>query len=300
MSAKPALRTFALLAVVACATSCKRDKPASAEPSAVIAAADNANRPVDKTPVPGVDVSNLDAEKQDTFYKLMGTLSSPCGKAHSLRTSVTSAASCRRGPFAARYVAALLGDGAPETFILEDFEKRYQGQPTAIDVSNTPKVGNDDAPIKIVEFFDYACPACQSLRPKLEKTLAAYEGRVVAYYKMFPLESIHPDSRSAAQAALAAQQQGKFHEMHEMLFSKAPAHKREDVLGYARALGLDAARFEADYASANAKIDADLQLGDNLGVKSTPTLFFNGRKYSGPHDEKYLGMWIEEELAVNR
>ena len=304
MTANHALRILAILAASASAavlaSACKRDKPASAEPSAVIAAADSAQRPVDKTPLAGVDVSNLDEAKQETFYKLMGTLSSPCGKAQSLRTSVTSDTSCRRAAFAARYVAALLGDGAPETFIQEDFEKRYKGEAVAIDVANSPKQGNDDAPIKLVEFFDYACPACQAMRPKLEKAIAAHQGQVVVYYKMFPLDSVHPDSRSAAQAAVAAQAQGKFLEMHELLFAKSPAHKREDVIGYARALGLDLAKFEADYAAASAFIDTDQQQGDNLGVKSTPTLFFNGRKYSGPHDDKYLGMWIDEEMAVNR
>lgn len=298
----PALRALPLLALCAvlAAAACKRDKPISAEPSAVIAAADSAQQPVDQTPLPGIDVTNLDADKQATFYKLMGTLQSPCGKAQSLRTSVTSDSSCRRAAFAARYVAALLGDGAPETFIVGDFEKRYQSQPVTVDTGAGPRSGTEDAPIKIVEFFDYACPACQSLKPKLDKVMGAFQGQVVSYYKMFPLESIHPDSRSAAQAALAAQEQGKFAEMHELLFAKSPAHKREDVIGYARALGLDLTKFEADYAAASPKIDADLKQGDNLGVKSTPTLYINGRKYSGPQEDKYLSMWVEEELAVNR
>lgn len=298
----PALRALPLLALCAAfsAAACKRDKPVSAEPSAVIAAADSAQQPVDQSPLPGIDVANLDADKQAIFYKLMGTLQSPCGKAQSLRTSVTSDTACRRAAFAARYVAALLGDGAPETFIVGDFEKRYQGQPVTIDAGAAPHAGAADAPIRIVEFFDYACPACQALKPKLDKAMGAFPGQVVSYYKMFPLESIHPDSRSAAQAALAAHEQGKFAEMHELLFAKSPAHKREDVIGYARVLGLDLTKFEADYAAASPKIDGDLKLGDNLGVKSTPTLYINGRKYSGPQEDKYISMWIEEELAVNR
>ena len=300
MSFHLALRILAVLAAAASASACKREKPASAEPSAVLAAADSAQRPVDKTPLPGVDLSELDERKQELFYKLVGTLPSPCGKAHSLRTSIASDTSCRRGPFAARYVAALLAGGAPETFIQEDLEKKYQSQPVTIEVAGSPQQGNDDAPIKLVEFFDYACPACQALRPKLDRAVAQYPGQVVVYYKMYPLDSIHPDSRSAAQAALAAQAQGKFAEMNELLYAKSPAHKREDVVGYARQIGLDLAKFEADYAAASAKIDVDQKHGDNLGVKSTPTLYFNGRKYSGPQDDKYIGMWVDEELAVNR
>jgi protein-disulfide isomerase len=273
----------------------------SAQPAEVIAAADNAQGGEDTTPLPGVDTSGLEDKKLELFYRLVGSLPSPCGKAHSLRTSVTSDVSCKRATFAARYVATLVGDGAPETFVQEDYDKRYKTfSVKTVDVAKSPMSGPPDAPVKLVEFFDYACPACQSMRPKLEQAVSERAGQAVVFYKMFPLESKHPDSRSAARAALAANAQGKFKEMHELLFSKSPAHKREDVIGYAKQLDLDVAKFEADYNTADAQIDADLKLGEELGVESTPTLFFNGRLYSGPHDPKYIGLWIEEEVAVNR
>lgn len=292
---------LAVVAVAISASACKRETPASTNPGEVIAAADSAQGTVDKTPLPGVDIASLEDKKQELFYKLVGSLSSPCGKAHSLRTSVTNDTSCKRAPFAARYVAALLGDGAPESYITEDYEKRYKSQPgKPIDTTNAPKAGNDDAPIKLVEFFDYACPACQALKPKLDQALSEHQGQVVVYYRMFPLENKHPDSRSAAQAAIAAQAQGKFKEMHELLFAKSPAHKRDDVIRYAKELGLDAAKFEADYNAASPRVDADLAQGESLGVESTPTLYFNGRRYTGPHEAKYIGLWIDEEVAVNR
>jgi protein-disulfide isomerase len=291
-----------MLAALALTSACKRETPGtSSNPAEVIAAADNASGTTDKSPLPGIDVAALDDKKQDLFYRLAGTLPSPCGKAHSLRTSVTTDTSCKRAPFAARYVVALLGDGAPESFVQKDFEERYKGEaPKPIDTAGAPMSGNDDAPIKLVEFFDYACPACQSLHPKLDQAVAEHQGQAVVYYRMFPLESKHPDSRSAAQAALAANAQGKFKEMHALLFARSPAHKREDVLGYAKQLGLDLAKFEADYAAASPRVDADFKQGEMLGVSSTPTLYFNGRKYTGPHEAKYISMWIEEEVAVNR
>lgn len=295
--------TFASIVALGVVTlsACKRETPASAKPAEVLAAADSASGTVDKSPLPGIDVTGLDEKKQEVFYRLVGSLSSPCGKAHSLRTSVATDTTCKRAPFAARYILQLIGDGAPESYITEDFEKRYKaeaGKP--IDVSNAPKNGNDDAPVKMVEFFDYACPACQSLKPKLDQAVAEHQGQVVVYYRMFPLEAKHPDSKSAAQAALAAQAQGKFKEMNEILFAKSPAHKRDDVIRYARELGLDVAKFEADYAAAGPRVDADLRQGETLEVNSTPTLFFNGRKYTGPHEAKYIGLWIDEEVAVNR
>ena len=116
---------------------------------------------------------------------------------------------------------------------------------------------------------------------------------------MFPL-SQHKDSKSAAQAAVAAHRQGKFHEMHEILFERSPAHIRADVISYARELGLDIAKFETDYAAAAAVVEGEIAEGQAVGVDHTPTLFFNGKEYQGPLHSKYLGLWVEEEIAVNR
>ena len=89
-------------------------------------------------------------------------------------------------------------------------------------------------------------------------------------------------------------------EMHDVLFAKSPKHRKEDVVGYAKELGLNVARFEADYAAAEAKVKADAAEGDTAGVDATPTIFFNGRKYEGPAYPRYFALWIEEEIAVNR
>jgi protein-disulfide isomerase len=101
-------------------------------------------------------------------------------------------------------------------------------------------------------------------------------------------------------AAVAANQLGKFKEMHRLLFARSPAHSREAVMGYAKELGLDPAKFEAAYNAAGAQVATDLAQGDAAGVEATPTLYFNERKYEGPLHPKYIAMWIDEEMAVNR
>jgi protein-disulfide isomerase len=257
--------------------------------------------PVDSTPLTGIDVGALSAERQQVFYKLVGSLSSPCGKAHSLRTTFASDTSCKRAPFAVRYVKSLIEDEINESQIREAYEAKYKpnDKPVKLDVSKAPHVGADDAPIKLVEFYDYGCPHCQAFKPMMDKVVADENGKVVEYFMQFPLEK-HPDSKSAAAAALAAGQQGKFKEMHAVLFDKAPAHDHAAVDGYAKDLGLDMAKFEAAYAAEQGHVDADLHQGETAGVDSTPTLFFNDRKYEGPMHPKYIEMWIEEELAVNR
>jgi protein-disulfide isomerase len=256
--------------------------------------------PVDESPLQGIDVSKLSGEKQKLFYKLVGSLSSPCGKAHSLRTSFTTDTACKRAPFAVRYIAALLEDEGNEQMVREEYEKKYKDAPTVkIDYAKAPRIGNDDAPIRLVEFFDYQCPHCQSFAPMLEAVAHANQGKVVEYFMMFPLEK-HQDSKSAAQAALAAAQLGKFSEMHKLLFARSPQHSKQAVTGYAQEIGLDGAKFEAAYNAAAAQVSHDLAQGDAAGVEATPTLFFNDRKYEGPLHPRYITMWIDEELAVNR
>jgi protein-disulfide isomerase len=261
-----------------------------------------AEGPVDTTPLPGVDISKLPQDKQSLFYKLIGSLKSPCGKTHSLRTSFSSDNACKRAPYAVAYVQALLEDEASEADLKDLYAKKYDPAPAklTLDVSKAPRFGPEDAPIQLIEFFDYACPHCQTFAPVLQQVAEKQQGKVVEYFMMFPLEKAHPNSRSAARAALAAAQQGKFKEMHQALFEKSPAHTKDAVMSYAKALGLDMAKFEADYAAADTQVNADLKQGEAAGVSSTPTLYFNGRTYEGPMYAKYLELWITEELAVNR
>lgn len=169
-----------------------------------------------------------------------------------------------------------------------------------LDTSKAVRIGKPDAPVRLVEFFDYECPHCALFAPAMEKVEAANSGKVVVYYMMYPIESKHPDARSAAMAAYAANAQGKFHEMHKVLFERSPQHTKDAVVGFAKQLGLDMAKFETDYAAADAQVTADLKTGEGAGVDSTPTLFFNDRRYEGPMNPEYIGMWIDEEIAVNR
>ena len=259
--------------------------------------------PVDTTPIKGVDLAKLDADKQKLFYALVASLKSPCGKTHSLRTSYEQDTACKRAPFAVRYVSSLLEDEVKEADIREFFASKYEKNPTEklkLDVTKAPRFGNADAPVRLVEFFDYECPHCQLFSPVMSKVEEKGAGKVVVYYMMYPIESKHPDARSAAMAALAANAQGKFKQMHEMLFARSPQHGKDAVTGFAKEIGLDAAKFEADYAAADKQVTADLAQGEGVGVDSTPTLFFNNRRYEGPMNAEYISMWIEEELAVNR
>ncbi len=287
------------------AGACEKKKPVT--DTAPVNALDRASEdkgPVDKTPLPGVDPGKLSAERQEVFYKLIGSLKSPCGKSHSLRTSFTQDTSCKRAPYAVKYVLQLLVDELPDAKVREYYAKKYEStdKPVNLDVSKAPRVGKDDAPVRLVEFYDYACPHCQMFAPVLAKVAAENEGKVVEYFMMFPLEASHPDSRSAAQASLAAWQldPAKWADFHHTLFERSPQHSKDYVMKYAAAAGLDAGKFLETYQSSNTQVNNDLAQGKTANVDSTPTLFFNDRRYQGPMSAEYIGMWIEEELAVNR
>jgi protein-disulfide isomerase len=315
-----ALLVWPLLAGASCSKKGKDPEP-SADPSDIVKAADNAHKgsgtgagtgsgsasgsavavKVDTTPLAGIDLAKLGDDKKTIFYKLVDSLPSPCGKAHSLRTSYNEDKTCKRAPFAARYVTALLEDEASEDQIKEEYDIHYKAAKTyQFKLDGVPFAGTGTAKIKIVEFFDYGCPACREFKPMMDQLLKDRGAQIAVYYKQFPLVHKHPNSMSAAKAALAAQAQGKFHEMHDMLFAKEPDdHTREGVIAMAKELGLDVARFQADYDAAEARVKSEMDEGDADDVDSTPTLFFQGRQYKGPMHPRYLGMWIDEELAVN-
>jgi protein-disulfide isomerase len=279
-------------------------KPKTADTGAVgaIDRAEKDSGPVDKTPLQGIDTSKLAGDRLDMFYKLVGSLNSPCGKPEPLRDSYAKDTACKRAPFAVKYLLQLIVDELPEDKVKDLWKKKYEAKDPVVklDLAKAPRHGNTDAPIRIVEFYDYACPHCQAFAPVMKKVATDNEGKVVEYFMMYPLEAAHPQSRSAAQAALAAHSLGKFEDMHMKLFAQSPNHGKAAVEGYAKELGLDPAQFSAAYEAASAQVTADQKQGEALGVDSTPTVFFNERRYTGPLTPEYLELWIDEELAVNR
>lgn len=275
------------------------------EENGAIAALDRAtleqekNEP--KKAIEGVDLTPLDASAKKAFERMVDSLRSPCGKAESLRKSITVSKDCKRSIFAARYVAMMLDEGASEDQARELYAKRYvnnEAKPVPVGPS-TPHVGSPEAPVKIVEFFDYGCPACAAAAPALDRLIKDRGSDIAFYYKQYPLEQ-HVDSKGASQAALAAAKQGKHKEMHALLFQNQRAQKKDDLIRYAKQIGLDMDRFLADYAKAEAAVEADRKDGDTVGVEGTPTIYVNGRMYSGLYETRWLESWVDEELAVNR
>ena len=145
-------------------------------------------------------------------------------------------------------------------------------------------------PVELVEFGDFECPYCRAAAPSLERVLDRLDGRARLRWRHFPLAAKHPHAEQAARAAEAAGLQGRFWEMHDVLFANQGALEDEDLLGYAKELGLDPGRFEEDLRSAAVAdaVRADRQAGEAAGVTGTPSFFVDGRPYRGFYDAEAL------------
>jgi protein-disulfide isomerase len=145
------------------------------------------------------------------------------------------------------------------------------------------QLGPADAPVTVVEYGDYQCPYCAAARPVLAALVAADGLRLV--FRNFPLWEIHPYALTAALAAEAAGARDAFWPMHEMLFSSQDRLRDVDLAGYAARLGLPPGAVVGDAAQPYGdRVEADFRSGVDSGVRGTPTLFLNGRRYSGRVD----------------
>jgi protein-disulfide isomerase len=167
-----------------------------------------------------------------------------------------------------------------------------------VNTDGAPFLGSASAPVTIAVFSDFECPHCGKLGPLLEEALDAYPDSVKIFFKHYPL-SFHQNARTAALAAIAAQNQGKFWQFHDRLFENQKNLVPETILGIAQQLQLDMARFMQDMRNADAakKLATDMQDATNAGVTGTPTVFVNGRLMKERNIE-LLKKLIDEELAA--
>jgi protein-disulfide isomerase len=146
--------------------------------------------------------------------------------------------------------------------------------------------GSLDAPMILVEYGDYECPICGAAYVTIKEVQQALGERLGFVFRNFPLSQMHPHAKDAAQAAEAAAAQGRFWEMHDVLFESPDEISLEDIARYARELGLDAARLIAELESGTyaKRVQEDFRSGVRSGVNGTPTFFINGVRYDGSHD----------------
>jgi len=144
-------------------------------------------------------------------------------------------------------------------------------------------LGPEDAPLVLLEYGDYECSFCRKAHPISKGLVQNLQKDLRFVFRNFPLTSIHPHAMDAARAAEAAGLQGKFWEMHDVIYENQENLELEDLLEHAAALSLDLERFSQDMQSpwVEEKVSTDLYGGARSGVNGTPTFFINGFRYDG-------------------
>ncbi len=168
--------------------------------------------------------------------------------------------------------------------------------------------GTKNATVSLIEYGDYECPACAEYEPIVQQLLKDFDGRVTFSFRNFPLYSIHPDAGISAQAAEAAGLQGKFWEMHDLLYAKQsdwsnipPASVvAQKFDSYASSLGLDVNKFNSDIVSSKvgSKIQTDVQTANAALIDHTPTYFVNMKQIPNPGSYKDFKAVIDAALGI--
>lgn len=164
------------------------------------------------------------------------------------------------------------------------------------------KLGSPSAKVTLVEFGDYQCPACGQAHPVIKAITDNYKGKILLVFRDFPL-SMHSNAEVAAEAAEAAGAQGKYWQMHDLLYENqdkwAKSSRPLDIFAsFAKDIGLDGDKFKKDVEESkfSNKISEDLSDGNALGVNATPTLFLNGKQMVGVPNYNDLKKNIDELL----
>jgi protein-disulfide isomerase len=166
--------------------------------------------------------------------------------------------------------------------------------------------GNKNSKVVLVEYSDFQCPACRTYFPIVKQLSEEFANDIQIVYRHFPLSSIHPNAEKAARAAEAAGKQGKFWEMHDLLFGNQTnwsnlGNPENAFKEYATSLGLAMDQYEADFNSGTLKekVISDYRSGQSAGVSGTPSFYLNGVKLNNIRNYQSFKKLVEDELAKN-
>jgi protein-disulfide isomerase len=198
--------------------------------------------------------------------------------------------------------------GAQQGAALRDVQvpSGAQVQPTAapervdnVKTDGDPQKGPDNAKVTIVEFSDFQCPYCKRFRDAtLDALIQKYGDKIRFVYRDYPLP-FHPQAQIAAEAAECANEQGKYWEMHDLIYANQETLGDDAYAGFAKQLGLDTEKFD-DCVSGNKYADeiaADEKDGEAYGVTGTPTFFINGWRLVGAQPTSEFEKLIDKELG---
>lgn len=174
--------------------------------------------------------------------------------------------------------------------------------------SNDWMTGNKKSKVTLIEYSDFQCPACGFYYPIVKKLSKEFNKNVLFIYRYFPLRQIHPNAQLSAQSAQAAGLQGKFWEMHDLMFENQGAWSGQEstqaektFVSYADKLGLNMEQFKKDINSKKVidRVDNDYKGGVMAGVKYTPFFFLNGKNIVNPRSYEEFNSIIKKAISDN-
>jgi Na+/H+ antiporter NhaA len=169
-----------------------------------------------------------------------------------------------------------------------------------VDTARDHVRGPLDAPVTLVEYGDYECPYCGRAAPVVRELLRRFDGRLRFVFRHLPLTDVHANAALAAQAAEAAGAQGRYWEMHDLLFAHQDALDVAALRGHAQQLGLDVDAFEADLREGRhaARVAQDVNTAGEAGVAGTPTFFINEVRHRGAYDLDAMDTLVRRVLRL--
>ncbi|MEK7450763.1 MAG: thioredoxin domain-containing protein [Patescibacteria group bacterium] len=180
----------------------------------------------------------------------------------------------------------------------------------ASSISNLPPVSKDDivtgpkdAKVTLVEYADFQCPACAAYHPLVKQLLSEFPKDIYFVYRFFPLTNIHQNALLSSQAGFAANLQGKFWQMHDMIYENqkswaAEGNAMDIFVNYATKISLDVDKFKKDINSDTTKkfVNDELNQAIGIGVNSTPTFFLNGKQIQNPNSYDEFKKLVQNQI----
>src|SRR5262249_27421135 len=193
---------------------------------------------VEEISLPGVDTGSLTSRERREWSTYVSELLAPCpDQPVSIAQCVKEGRNCSKCLPAAQLVLKQVRDGRSRSQVEDAFYARFSpDRIKPLNLEDSPGYGPPSAPVTIVEFADFECPHCRHAAPVLEKAVNDHSGKARLVYKFYPLQG-HVHGDSAARAAVAAMRQGKFWEMHHVLFEHQEALEERDIEKYAKQVG---------------------------------------------------------------
>lgn len=256
--------------------------------------------------LPSVDFSGLTPAQQKLALKVLRGQPCPCGCSMKMAECRMKDPSCSYSKGLSAMVVGAVRKGGNEATVMAALEAsplmhpkvpKLLEDPITIPVQGDPVMGPQNAHVTLVEFSDFQCPYCAQAVVKLDAVLKAYPHDVRLIFKQYPLE-MHSQAALAAAAALAAQRQGKFWQLHDLMYADRTHLTRPNILAMAEKIGLDTKRFQQDWDSPAIKqaLAKEQQQGDDAGVNGTPTIFIDGQRYNGDLSLDAIRPIIDKEI----